>query len=262
MDITTTEHGDHELAYGVQGQSEAEPVVLIPGHTMSIQRWIDAGYVERLARSRRVIAVDPLGHGRSSHSDEPDDYAPDKLVEHLLAVLDDIGLERVDVWGYSRGAVIATLAASAHPERFGTVVYGGNTLFDPRPILEEMGLVPDDATLDARHRRAIDGDWQAYWEGFPLPLPDATKRMIEAGNHLPSISASGLAGSRSRMTFRQPAGVDLFAYWGSDEIFHQLNLDAAAERGIEHGVVPGGHAQAFDPSAPAVDLVEPRLVRS
>jgi len=257
MEIATTECEGHELAYGVQGRGA--PVVLVPGHTMSIQRWINTGYVDRLARSRMVVAVDPLGHGRSSHSSDPNDYTPDKLIEHLMAVLDALDLDTVDVWGYSRGALVATLAANAHPERFGTVVYGGNTLFDPHDILESMGLIPDDATLDARHQRALDGDWQAYWEGFPLPLPEATKRTIEADNHLPSISASGIAGTRHRLAFRHPQNVDLFAYWGSDEIFHQLNLDAAAELGIDHGAVPGGHAQAFDPSTHALDLVEPRL---
>ena len=57
---TTTSRG-YRLNYIVEGDGPA--LVLIPGLTQSLQRWVERGYVEHFARSFRVIALDPLGHG-------------------------------------------------------------------------------------------------------------------------------------------------------------------------------------------------------
>lgn len=97
MQFESTQYDSHELVFGVQG--DGEPLVLVPGHTMSIQRWIDAGYVDRLAQNRQVIALDPLGHGRSSPSDQPEEYTSAKLVDHFLAVLDAVGVETAGARG-------------------------------------------------------------------------------------------------------------------------------------------------------------------
>ena len=43
--------GGFSIAYTVQG--EGPPLLLVPGVTMSAQRWVEAGYVEPLAASRR-----------------------------------------------------------------------------------------------------------------------------------------------------------------------------------------------------------------
>jgi pimeloyl-ACP methyl ester carboxylesterase len=49
----------------------AGPVILlIPGSTMSAGDWRDAGYVDLLATTHRVLSVDPLGLGLS---DKPHD---------------------------------------------------------------------------------------------------------------------------------------------------------------------------------------------
>ena len=151
----STSHG--EIVVLEQGQGE--PLMLIPGHTMSIQRWIEAGYVGELSKTRRVIAVDPLGHGRSEKSSDPAAYSWDKVTQRMVAVADHFALEAFDVWGYSRGAAMGNLLAAAIPNRVRTLVYGGRVLFDPQPILKEMGLVRSDEALKAQHDACLAGDW-------------------------------------------------------------------------------------------------------
>ena len=245
--------GGFSIAYTVRG--EGPPLLLVPGVTMSALRWVEAGYVEALAGSRRVLAVDPLGHGRSSKTAEVDAYARDRLVEHLVAVLDDASVEVADVWGYSRGSAMSGLLAGAHPDRVRRLVVGGYPLFERNTILESLGMLPDRSEVESRHQRCLDGDWDAYWESFPLPLPDATKAQLSSRNDLASISACAVASHLDPMDWSAPNGVQTLAYWGEDEIFNDLNAQAATDQPISTATVPGGHAEAFFPSGPALAAV-------
>lgn len=248
---------EFEIAYTVSG--EGPPLILVPGVTMSAERWVEAGYVDALAPSRRVVAVDPLGHGRSSKTAAIEAYAPERLTAHLLAVLDDAGVESADFWGYSRGALMAGQLANSHPHRVQRLVAGGIPLFDTRPIMEELGMMPEWATVEERHQRCLDGDWSAYWDGFPLPLPDSVKADIASRNDLGSISACATAGRLDPMVWQPPATVETLAYWGRGEIFHAMNVEAAADQPIRTALVDGGHAEAFSPAEPVVAEVHPFL---
>ncbi|MEM7287653.1 MAG: alpha/beta fold hydrolase [Actinomycetota bacterium] len=244
----------------VVDEGDGPPVVLVPGLSMSIERWVDAGYVTALVDAgRRVVAMDPLGHGESSRDGDPAAYEPGRLVDHIVAVLDARGLPSAALWGYSRGAQMAGQVARAVPDRVDALVYGGNVLFDTRPVLEALGMAPDPAALEAGFQRASAGDWGAFWEHFPLPIPDPTKRDIEARNHLPSIAAASRAGQLDPIAWQVPHDVRTLAVWGSEEIFHGMNEEAAAEQGLDHATVPGGHAQAFDPAGPMLGVVLPWL---
>jgi pimeloyl-ACP methyl ester carboxylesterase len=250
-------YGDFEIAYTVHG--EGPPLVLVPGVTQSAERWVEAGYVEALSSSRRVVAVDPLGHGQSSKTTSIEAYAPDRLVEHLLAVLDDAGIESADVWGYSRGASMAGKLAERHPGRVRRLVVGGMPLFETRPIMEALGMVPEWSAVEERHERCLAGDWSAYWDGFAVPLPDLVKEDLSSRNDLGAISACGVAGHLEPMVWKAAPGVETLAYWGRDEIFHDLNVEAAAGQPLRTATVVGGHAEAFFPAGPVIAEVEPFL---
>ena len=256
MDRTAT-YGEFEIAYTVHG--EGPPLLLVPGVTQSAKRWVEAGDVDALSSSHRVLAVDPLGHGRSSKTSDVEAYAADRLTEHLLAVMDDDGMESADVWGYSRGASMAGRLANSNPDRVRRLVAGGIPLFDTRPIMQELGMVPERDVVDERHQRCLDGDWSAYWEGFPLPLPDDVKADLASRNDLGSISASAVAGYLEPTVWQAPPGVDTLAYWGRGEIFHDMNVEAVASQPIRTALVDGGHAEAFFPADPVVAEVAPFL---
>ena len=92
---------------------EGEPVVLIHGVGLRLEAW--SPQIEPLAATHRVIAVDLPGHGSSAPIGHGSDLPA--FVEWFVAVLDDLGLDSVNVAGHSMGALIAGGCAVTVPER-------------------------------------------------------------------------------------------------------------------------------------------------
>jgi pimeloyl-ACP methyl ester carboxylesterase len=118
-------HGPVELAYLDEG--EGAPIVLVHGFASSKEvNWVQPGWFATLKRAgRRVIALDDRGHGQSSKLYEPADYHTIKMAGDVRALLDELGIERTDVMGYSMGARISAFLALEHPALVRSLVMGG-----------------------------------------------------------------------------------------------------------------------------------------
>lgn len=68
-----------------------------------------------IAAGYRVVAVDSRGQGRSSWDGRPFSY--EQYGEDAIAVLDQIGVERAAIVGWSDGACTGLAMAKAHPGR-------------------------------------------------------------------------------------------------------------------------------------------------
>lgn len=112
------------IAYAVQGAGPA--VLLLHGFAADhVLNWARPGVIDALAGAgRRVIATDARGHGASGKPHDPDRYAGDAMVRDAQAVLDHLGVEQVDVVGYSMGAMVAARLVPDEP-RTGALVLGG-----------------------------------------------------------------------------------------------------------------------------------------
>ncbi|MCI8844100.1 MAG: alpha/beta fold hydrolase [Oscillospiraceae bacterium] len=115
---------DISLYYAERG--EGQPLVLLHGNGESHRYF--AGQIDFFAASRRVIAVDTRGHGASPRGTAPFTIAQFAL--DLEEFLDGLGLEQVDLLGFSDGGNIALTFALAHPERLRRLVLNGANL-DP-----------------------------------------------------------------------------------------------------------------------------------
>jgi pimeloyl-ACP methyl ester carboxylesterase len=92
---------------------EGEPVLLVHGVGLRLEAW--APQIKSLAASHRVLAVDLPGHGASSPIGQGSRLG--SFVDWLVAALDDLGLDSVNVAGHSMGALIAGGCAVTAPER-------------------------------------------------------------------------------------------------------------------------------------------------
>ncbi|MEQ1785919.1 MAG: alpha/beta hydrolase [Acidimicrobiales bacterium] len=85
-----------------------------------------------------LIAPDLRGRGRSAHLPAP--FGMRAHADDLVAVLDHLGLDRAALVGHFMGAYVATVAATAHPERWSAVVLVDGGVALPLP----HGVDPDD----------------------------------------------------------------------------------------------------------------------
>ena len=99
----------HGLCFG---PADGIPVLALHG-------WLDnAASFTRLGpllTGCRVIAVDQRGHGMTDHLGRP--YHIWDGVPDVIGILDALGWEQAILLGHSMGAAVATLVASAYPDR-------------------------------------------------------------------------------------------------------------------------------------------------
>jgi pimeloyl-ACP methyl ester carboxylesterase len=107
-----------DLHYEERGSGP--PLLLVPGIPAVADDW--APLAERLSGSRRAIAYDNRGSGRSSVTPGP--YSTASLAADAVALLDHLGIERADVFGMSLGGMIAQEMALGWPDRVDRLVLG------------------------------------------------------------------------------------------------------------------------------------------
>jgi pimeloyl-ACP methyl ester carboxylesterase len=116
-----------EIAYEEWGGGGSSPPVFLHHGFVAdaAANWVATGVVEALREAgRRVVAPDARGHGRSQKPHDPASYGEDLMARDLRALVDRIGAERIDLVGYSMGAIVSLLFASADP-RVRRLVVGG-----------------------------------------------------------------------------------------------------------------------------------------
>jgi pimeloyl-ACP methyl ester carboxylesterase len=92
---------------------EGRPLLLVHGWPQHWYEW--RGLVAELAGERRLIMPDLRGFGWSDAPRGP--IEPEVFVRDLLALLDALGLEQVDLAGHDWGGVTSLLLSARHPER-------------------------------------------------------------------------------------------------------------------------------------------------
>ncbi len=100
---------DIKLNYIEKGQGR--PFVLLHGNGESSEYFIHQ--IEYFSKCYRVIAVDTRGHGKSPRGDRP--FALDQFVDDLHGFLDEMGIAKATILGFSDGGNIALLFALKHP---------------------------------------------------------------------------------------------------------------------------------------------------
>jgi DNA-binding SARP family transcriptional activator/pimeloyl-ACP methyl ester carboxylesterase len=119
--------GDARVAYQVVGDGPRD-LVLVPGMTSHLElTWEYPPYerfVRRLAMFARVIMFDKRGAGLSDPIG--DAKTLEERMDDIRAVMDAAGSQRADLFGWSEGAVIATVFGASRPDRVSALVLYGS----------------------------------------------------------------------------------------------------------------------------------------
>lgn len=140
-----------QLHYVVGGHGA--PIVLLPGWPETW--WSYHKVMPELAKTRQVIAVDIRGMGSSEKP--ADGYDKKTMASDISELVEQLGLERVDVVGHDIGAMVAFSFAANHPAQTRKLV-----LLDvghPSAGYYKLPLFPEPGTFGDK----IDEDHPYFW---------------------------------------------------------------------------------------------------
>lgn len=135
--------GGVRLAYEVSGDPQAPPMVLL--HALGGRGTGWAPVTSEFAGCFHVFAPDLRGHG---DSDWPGTYSFQLMCDDVLALLDQLGLDKVTLVGHSMGGVVAYLLAMQRPDRVGQLI-----VEDAPPPFSRERSTPE------RPADVLDFDW-------------------------------------------------------------------------------------------------------
>lgn len=256
--MTVVDHQGIEIAFEDSGAGL--PIVLGHGFLCSGEMWREQ--VPVLAEHYRVINPDFRGHGRSGRISEP--FTLYDAVSDVIAVLDELGIERAIWCGLSIGGMVALRGALSHSDRVAGLILmdtdaGAETAwhkvkyramgataraFGFRPLLPSIAGLMFGATT-RRENRALVDEWKA--------------RVAE--NHVPSmlLGLDALIKRDSVLDRLHEIGVPALVLVGEED----RSLPVALSRRIHarlpdstYTVIPGaGHLAALERPAQVKEAI-------
>jgi pimeloyl-ACP methyl ester carboxylesterase len=189
------------VSLSVSDEAEGSPVVLLHGLTAT-RRYVVMGSKSLHRSGHRVVSYDARGHGTSSPAHASGDYGYEELGLDLLAVLDELHVERPVLAGASMGAHTLLWFALRFPERVGGLVVI-TPAYDPATNDEPRRLERWDALARGLRDGGVPGFIEAYGEPrVPAELRDTVltviRQRLSAHEHPEAVADALSAVPRSR----------------------------------------------------------------
>ena len=238
------------LAYCFDGPEDA-PVLVLPS-SLGTTRELWQPLVETFGQTFRVLRYEHRGHGESPVTPGP--YAMEELARDALALLDELGLERVSWCGLSLGGMVAMWLGAHAPERFDALVLACTSARVPSPdayreraaTVRERGIDP---VADA-----VVGKWFRV-ETF-RERPELPARFREILVSMPCEGYAGCCEALAGWDFRDGLGdvavPTLVIAADEDEATPASDTDLLAER------IPGARLVTLEGAAHLANLERPR----
>ena len=114
---------DIQLHYIEQGQGQ--PLILLHGNGESCDYF--EHQIPHFSKDYRVIAIETRGHGKSPRGEKP--FTIKQFAEDLHDFMDEKGIEKAILLGFSDGGNIALTFTLKYPERVEKLIVDGANLF-------------------------------------------------------------------------------------------------------------------------------------
>jgi pimeloyl-ACP methyl ester carboxylesterase len=183
-----------KMYYEIHGSGD--PVVLLHGAYMTIPgNW--TGWIGELSKTRKVIAVEMQGHGRTA--DIPRDITYENLADDVAALLDYLKIPKADLIGYSMGGGVAMECAIRHPDKVRKVVVISSTFRRDGMVKEALDAFPK-LTADAFKGSPIEVEYKKL-SPTPDDFPKFVKRVLAAATKGHDLGADKLKATTAPMFF-------------------------------------------------------------
>jgi 2-succinyl-6-hydroxy-2,4-cyclohexadiene-1-carboxylate synthase len=153
-----------KLAYETWGEG-SHPLLLLHGFTGNRSSFDHLRPL--MADKVKAISVDLPGHGQTPLPTRTGREGFLETVDALVRVLDEVGVPKANLLGYSQGARFALAAAMSHPARFGRLIMesGSPGLHRRQERTERRAK---DANLATFIRQRGVEAFVAHWESQPI----------------------------------------------------------------------------------------------
>lgn len=181
-----------ELYYEKHG--EGSPVLMLHGGVNPSEMF--GAPLAAMAETHEAIAVHLRGHGLSSDADTPWSY--EQMADDVDALLGELGIDTIDVMGYSTGGGVALQLAIRHPERVGKLVVVSRNIKDTGNYPEVQAAfeqMPDNAPMIAGYlsQSPLAALYPAVnWESLMLKTGELNRKSRDWSEDVARITAPTL----------------------------------------------------------------------
>ena len=183
-----------KMYYEVHGSGE--PVVLLHGAFMTItNNW--TGWIDELAKTRKVIAVEMQGHGRTADIER--DLSGEHLADDVAALLGHLKIPRADLIGYSMGGGVALQCAIRHPDKVRKAVVISSMFRRDGMVKEAVAAMPK-LTADDFKGSPIEVEYKKL-SPTPDDFPKFVQRILATAAKGHDIGADKLKATTAPMFF-------------------------------------------------------------
>lgn len=179
--------GDADIYYETHGNGP--PILLVPGLGGVGSYWLPN--IPAFTRNHQVIIHDHRGTGQSSRSLIK--YSVDQMTTDLIAVMDNLGIEKAHLVGHSTGGAIGQTLAATHPHRLlSLTIYASWTKADPffRRVFEARRTLLTSAGTAAYVRATPVFLYPDWWINDNIDTLEAREKVIIPNFPLAEIVAS------------------------------------------------------------------------
>ncbi len=219
------ENNGVKIEYGIYGDMNAEPLLLLPPNGGDMHCFDDS-ILPEMSKHFKVITVSPRYTGNSDMGE--DGLTFEIMSDDLVVLLDELNVEKTKIFGFSDGGNLGMVFTVAHPERVESLVIMGSNI-NPlgTKVFDQISIIWKYLGL-------------AIKAGLTGKAEDIRRRDIQ-----------GLMVNQPNLTFKdlQTIEVPVLNIYGEHDMIkriHSKRITKNIPNAQELMIVDGGHSTCFE----------------